>query len=97
MKKEYKTQEEVDKKIKSAGKPRIINGVSCKNRYAYTSALVGGYSQLNPTPRALGFKHSTDIQQSLQGYNHLINAGHVETVVKWLFNNGYDVVKLNED
>jgi len=46
-------------------------------------------------PRALGFEDLPAIQNKLDNYIHLINANDVVVVCKWLFKNGYDVVKLN--
>jgi hypothetical protein len=69
-------------------------GISCKEKYKETSKLIDGYSQMNSMPRALGFKRAFDIQCKLGGYSHLINASDVENVVEWLFEQGYDVVKL---
>ncbi len=47
--------------------------------------------------RALGFKESYEIQKRLHYCRHLIGASDVESVVEWLFENGYDVVKLHEE
>jgi len=71
-----------------------IHGVSCRYCYKETSKLIDGYNQLSSIPRALGFENSYEVQQKLHKYRHLINADDVETVVRWLFENGYDIVKL---
>ena len=72
-----------------------IHGVSCRLLFSETSKLINGYSQLNSMPRALGFENTYEIQNKLHKYRHLINASDVVTVCEWLFENGYDVVKLN--
>ena len=77
-------------------KPCNIYGVSCRSRYKQTSKLINGYSQMNSTSRALGFKEPYDGTCAIVNYRHIINFSDVETVVKWLFEEGYDVVKLRE-
>lgn len=72
-----------------------IAGVSCRLLFSETSKLINGYNQLNSMPRALGFENTNEIQNKLHKYSHLINASDVVTVCEWLFENGYDVVKLN--
>ena len=76
-------------------KPCTIHGVSCRLLFLENSKTINGYSQMNPMERALGFKEPYDIQMKLHNYRHLINADDVVTVCEWLFENGYDVVKLN--
>lgn len=75
-------------------KPENVFGVSCKKRYKKSSKLINGYSQFESVPRALGFPHCSDIQ--LKVPSHLITALDVETVVLWLFEQGYDIVKLKK-
>ena len=75
-------------------KPSKIYGVSCRSRFKHTSKLIKGYNQLNSMSRALGFNEPYDGQQKLHGYSHLINFSDVETVAEWLFENGFDIVKL---
>lgn len=70
---------------------------SCKTKYIKNCKLVKGYNQLNPMPRALGFKDEFEMQCKLTGYSHLINASDVVTVCEWLFKNGYDIIKQNEN
>ena len=69
---------------------------SCLEKYKETSKLINGYSQLNSMPRALGFKNSYDITCAIHKYKHLFHSGDVEYVAKWLFENGYDIIKLKE-
>ena len=76
--------------------PRNTYGVSCKSRFKHTSKLINGYNQMHSICRALGFSEPFYGQCKLNGYNHLINFGDVETVAKWLFENGYDIVKLRD-
>jgi hypothetical protein len=45
--------------------------------------------------KALGFKEPYYGQNALHNVRHLINWSDVETVVGWLFENGYDVTKPN--
>ena len=73
----------------------ILGAVSCRLLFIENSKSINGYSQLNPMPRALGFKNTYEIQNKLNKYSHLINANDIVTVCEWLFENGYDVVKLN--
>jgi len=70
---------------------------TCKERYKETSKLINGYSQMNSMPRALGFKDSCELQSKLHKFNHLINAEDVETVCKWLFEQGFDIIPPIED
>lgn len=71
----------------------IKSGESVAERFTKSSALVFGYNQHDPIARALGFQRGYDIQQSLHRVSHLITASDVETVVKWLLNSGYDIIK----
>lgn len=80
----------------SKDKHKKVIGVSCLSRYKQTSKLIKGYSQPNSMSRALGFEHPYNGQSSLGGYNHLINFSDVENVAAWLFDNGYDIVKLKK-
>jgi hypothetical protein len=68
-------------------------GESCLEKYKDTSKLIDGYSQFNPEIRAIGFKTSYDVNVAIRKYRHCINSGDVETVVKWLFESGYDIIK----
>jgi hypothetical protein len=77
-------------------KPCTIYGVSCRSRFKHTSKLIKGYDQPNSMSRALGFSGPYYGQQKLHGFNHLINFSDVETVARWLFENGYDIVKLRD-
>ena len=72
-----------------------IGAVSCRSLFKENSKTIDGYSQHNPVERALGFDSAYELQCKLHKYAHLINAYDVVTVCKWLFENGYDVVKLN--
>ena len=69
---------------------------SCKLAYMKYSKTKNGYDQLNPIPKALGFKDKYEIQCKLFGYSHLVNASDVVTVCEWLFKNGYDIIKPPE-
>ncbi|MCK5612892.1 hypothetical protein KAR91_64055 [Candidatus Pacearchaeota archaeon] len=69
--------------------------ISCCLRYKETSKLIDGYSQLNSMSRALGFKDKADIQSNLHGHSHIINAENIIDVSKWFFENGYDVIQIN--
>lgn len=84
-----KFNEDINKDIR-----KNVHGVSCLKRFKETSKLIKGYNQFDSVPRAIGFKDMYSIQQSLHGYNHMINATHVKIVTEWLFNNGYDIIKL---
>ena len=83
--------------ISKTEQPCTINGVSCRLLYAETSKTISGYSQMNSMPRALGFQNTYEIQNKIHKYRHLINADDVVSVCEWLFENGYDVVKLNDN
>lgn len=85
----------MDKNINKTQKQCTIHGVSCRLLFIENSKTINGYSQMNSMERSLGFKEPYDIQMKLHKYSHLINADDVLTVCKWLFENGYDVVKLN--
>lgn len=76
--------------------PSNIHGVSCRSRYKETSKLINGYNQHSSMSRALGFPHPSDGQSELGNYRNRINFSDVETVCEWLFENGYDVVKLRK-
>lgn len=78
-------------------KLEYADAVSCKELFIENSKPINGYSQMNSMVRALGFDSNYDIQCSLNnGFRHLINAGDVESVAKWFFKNGYDIVKLKK-
>ena len=85
----------MDKNINEAQKQCTIHGGSCRLLFIENLKTINGYSQINSMERALGFKEPYDIQMKLHKYRHLINADDVVTVCEWLFENGYDVVKLN--
>lgn len=44
-------------------------------------------------PKSLGFESGYDVQQNMHHVRHIINARDVENVVKWLFDQGFDVVR----
>lgn len=68
---------------------------SVLDKFQEFSKLIDGYNQWYPVERALGFKSGYDVQTNLgSGYSHRINAGDVEAVVNWLFEQGFDIVKL---
>ena len=77
-------------------KPCTIYGVSCLARFKHTSKLINGHNQMHSMCRALGFSEPFYGQCALRGYSHLINFSDVESVAEWLFENGYDIVKLRD-
>ncbi len=73
-----------------------VTGISCLENYKETSKTINGYSQLNSMERALGYENSYELNCAIHKYRHRINASDVNTVIEWLFENGYDVVKLDK-
>ena len=53
-------------------------------------------NEFSPIAKAFGFSEDYYAQISLQGISHLINWSDVEEVVKYLFDNGYDVIKIKK-
>jgi hypothetical protein len=51
---------------------------------------------MNALPRALGFESGYHGQLELHHVRHYMNFSDVEHVVQWLFENGYDVIKLDK-
>ncbi len=71
--------------------------ISCRELFKEYSNPTNGYGYVSPMARALGFDSEYEIGVSLNnGYRHLIHTGSVINTAKWLFENGYDIVKLKK-
>lgn len=65
--------------------------VSVKERLKILKKEANPHSAINAVCRALGFKEPYDCQQTMHGYNHLINFSDVEAVTEWMLEQGYDI------
>lgn len=85
----------INKNIKDS----TSTGISLKNRYDQLMSSNDVVNRLFAVSRALGFKEPYDGTCAIRSVKHKIHFGDVETVVKWLFDNGYDIIepKTNND